>query len=353
MDKNKEIKNYIDSLFEGYEDSDELKDFKEELQSDFMTKIETFTSKGLSEKEAYEKAKKDLRDVSEMADELSLAKRKDIYSDMYMGNKKYYTSKRIAGYVVFTSILIFGILVSLLTLFFTPGSVDITETSSNENFVMLDHTNLLAMVASLMPFLTAAIGGFVYLGVTQETVYHFPVATRRAVIYCIASIFIVFGLMVAVITGLAMAGSVELGPAVDRAVEGTFTISASAIGEKYEVGLAIGSAIATLIPFFFPGLIALIVLIVTEKDRKKPWFKKEMQKEAEKFSENMRKGNAAYKKKPILLAIQAGIWPLTVLVYLVLGLFGLWHPGWLIFLFTACIQTMLGAYVKAKNKDRE
>ena len=56
-------------------------------------------------------------------------------------------------------------------------------------------------------------------------------------------------------------------------------------------------------------------------------------------------------KNPILNTITGALWVLTVLAYLLLGFsFGLWHPGWMIFLISTAIENIIEAIFEILGK---
>ena len=63
-------KEFVDSLLKGYEESAELADFREELQSNLEAKIENLVRNGMDEGAAFDKACSELGDVWELANRL-------------------------------------------------------------------------------------------------------------------------------------------------------------------------------------------------------------------------------------------------------------------------------------------
>jgi hypothetical protein len=80
---------YVDGLFSGYEQTPTLCDFKEELRSNLNDRIANLIKKGMSEQMAFDKATTELGDISALADEISLKKKKEVFSEMYMKTKNY------------------------------------------------------------------------------------------------------------------------------------------------------------------------------------------------------------------------------------------------------------------------
>lgn len=232
---------YIDSLFTGYEETPVLTDFKEELRSNLNDRIYGLVKKGLTEREAFEKATTELGDVSTLADEISLKKKKEVFSEMYMQTRNYMSDKRIALYVLCGVLLAFGIITAVITGFNT------TRTS--------------APLGSLMVFGGISLLGFVFLALTQETATHEGMSVKRALWYVLACGVFVFGLFVFAFTAL----SPDRSPMVP---------------------------VATLIPFGLPSAALAVFLVLTEKDRRKPWMRKmadeQMKQGLERFANPLR-----------------------------------------------------------------
>ncbi|MCL2557728.1 MAG: DUF2807 domain-containing protein [Treponema sp.] len=69
-----ETRKFVDSLFEGYEESAALAEFKEEIRANLGAKIESLVAQGMSEDEAWEKARDQLGDVLDLAEDFALVK---------------------------------------------------------------------------------------------------------------------------------------------------------------------------------------------------------------------------------------------------------------------------------------
>ena len=114
-------KEFVDTLFEGYEETPALADFKEELLGNLNAKIESLMQKGMDANSAFAKASAELGDISAFADELSLRKRKEVFEEVYMDIRKFMPPRRVTGYVIFGIIALFGIAVSLIAFFSMNG----------------------------------------------------------------------------------------------------------------------------------------------------------------------------------------------------------------------------------------
>jgi hypothetical protein len=232
-----DIRQHIDSLFAGYEETDALADFKEELESNLNERIDSLRKKGFDERASYDKAVAELGDVSVLSDELSLRKKQEVFSDIYMKTRSYIKPWRMALYVLFGVILGFGVISGVVAVLFSG--------------------ELLALPGTLLVFGEISVLGFVFLGLTQETSAHTAMSWKRALWYVVASGVFLFGVI-------------------------TFIIA------YFADGAGLPHAIASLIPFALPGLALGVFLILTEKDRSKPWVaelrRKAMEREMDRFA---------------------------------------------------------------------
>ncbi|MDR0998055.1 MAG: permease prefix domain 1-containing protein, partial [Treponema sp.] len=110
-------KEYVDSLFAGYGETEALADFKEELLSNLNAKLDSLVKKGMSEKDAFIRATAELGDVSTLADEISLKKRQEVFEDWYMDVRRYMKPSRVAFYVLTGAWFVLGIVIALVVFF--------------------------------------------------------------------------------------------------------------------------------------------------------------------------------------------------------------------------------------------
>ena len=303
-------KEFVDSLFKGYEETAALADFKEELLGNLNAKIESFTKKGMDAEEAFAKASAELGDVSALADELSLKKRKEVFEEVYMDIRNFMDAKRVGGYVTFGALALFGI-ISAVIVFFATGR-------------RISNIDLTAVFATMLPFLTAAVAGFTWLGLTQETASEYPVSKKRAAWYAAGAGLIAFGLLTVPV--------VLFGRLNEEAHE-----ALGAIPSLNGGGLEILGAISVLIPFVLPGIGILAFLGLTEKDRLKPWAKdfrdKTVKREMEMWSDPataMRFG-----------VFSGAIWIFAVGLFLLLGFLIGFKFSWLVFIFATAFQLLI------------
>ncbi|MDR2211268.1 MAG: permease prefix domain 1-containing protein [Spirochaetaceae bacterium] len=223
---------YVKSLFKEYEETEKLRDFMEELRSNLNDRIASLVKRGLTENEAFAKASGELGDLTALADEMSLKRRQEVYLDTYMGIRRYMKLPRVGAYVFFGALLAFGFITAALAYFSTAP----------ETGIIPGGEGLVSMFGTLMVFTTAGIGGFVFLGLTQESAAVYPMKKKRALGYTLAAGLITFSLTMVPLTYVA----------VPR-------------------GSNMTAAIGLLIPFWLPGAALLAALVLTEKSRLKPW----------------------------------------------------------------------------------
>jgi len=305
-----EAKEFVDSLFKGYEETPALADFKEELLANLNAKIEDLVKKGMEPGAAFTKASAELGDVSALADDLSLKKRTEVFEDAYMGVSRYMPAGRVAGYVVFGVLAFFGITVALITLFAVKG-VNIGFDGP------IDWTGFFA---TMMPFLVAAIAGFTFLGVTQETASMYPVDKKRAVWYTVAAALIAFGIFTM--------------PIVYFSIRIANNIASEITNYNFE---ALVPVLGILIPFVLPGIGILVYLCLTEKDRLKPWAKDFRNKAV---AQEM----ALWNDPAVAMRFgmfSGAIWIFAVGLFLLLGFIISFKFSWLVFIFAVAFQLVI------------
>jgi hypothetical protein len=310
-----DAKEFVDSLFNSYEQTEALADFKEELLANMNAKIENFIRKGMDTDAAFSKASAELGDVSSLADELSLKKRKEVFEEVYMDLRMYMPARRVAGYVVFGILAFFGITVALITLFATRSIEFMSSTS----------LDLTSFFGAMMPFLTAAVIGFTFLGVTQETASMLPVSKKRGAWYATAAGLISFGLLTMPIVYFSTKFANNI---VNDVLD--FDIPVKHLETLIPV-------ISIIIPFVLPGIGILVFLVLTEKDRLKPWAKD--------FHNKAVEGEMAIWNDPVKAArfgmFSGAIWIFAAGIFFVLGFIIGFKFSWPVFIFATAIQLLV------------
>jgi hypothetical protein len=291
-----DTKNFVDRLFSEYEETAELKDFKEELQSNLEDRIASLTAKGMDQKAAFEKASGELGDISALADQISLRKKQEIFQDAYLGVRRYLNPLRTALYVIAGAWLIIGVVIALVV-YFSEGPQSAMEAFWQPN------RKLVNTFGVLLAFIPPAAAVFTFLGFTQETASRYPCSKKRGAWYTLAAAALSAGAVLFPLTYFA----------TDR-------------------GLM--EAIATLIPFFIPGLGLLIFLSLTEKDYLKPWARARYEKEVRASQEIFNDPLAAAR----FGMVSGAIWIFAAGLFFLLGFLIGFQFSWLVFVFAVAVQ---------------
>ncbi|MDR2069504.1 MAG: permease prefix domain 1-containing protein [Spirochaetaceae bacterium] len=291
-----DTKDFVDRLFSEYEETADLRDFKEELLSNLEARIASLAAKGLDAQEAFEKASGELGDISVLADQISLRKKQEIFQDAYMGMRRYLKPPRVAFYVIAGAWVILGAVIALVV-YFTRE-----EQSALEAF-WKPNERIISTLGVLLAFIPPSAAAFAFLGVTQETVSRYPHSKKRGAWYALAAGVLSFGVLFFPLTYFA----------TDR-------------------GLM--EATATLIPCFIPGLALLIFLQLTERDYLKPWARARYEKEI--------RINREMWSDPVIAArfgmVTGAIWIFAAGLFFLLGFIVGFKFSWLVFIFAVAVQ---------------
>ncbi|MDR2101075.1 MAG: permease prefix domain 1-containing protein [Treponema sp.] len=294
-----DTKVYIDSLFTGYEETPALRDFKEELQSNLEARIASLLTRGMNEGEAFEKASGELGDISVLADQISLRKKQDIFRDAYMGVRNYLRPGRVAAYVIAGTWFILGGVIALVV-YLTGENQSALEAFWEPN------KKLVRTFGVLFAFIPLAAAVFTFLALTQETASRYPCPKKRSAWYALAAAVLCAGLIFFPLTYFA----------TDR-------------------GLM--EAIASLIPFFIPGLALLFFLRLSEKDHRKPWAREQYEKELRASRELWRDPAAAAR----FAMISGAVWIFAAGLFFLLGFLAGFRISWLVFVFALAVQLVI------------
>jgi len=238
-----------------------------------------------------------------------------------MDIRNFMDAKRVGGYVTFGALALFGI-ISAVIVFFATGR-------------RISNIDLTAVFATMLPFLTAAVAGFTWLGLTQETASEYPVSKKRAAWYAAGAGLIAFGLLT---VPVVLFGRLEEG-----AQEALGAIPALNINGG---GLEILGAISVLIPFVLPGIGILAFLGLTEKDRLKPWAKDFRDKAVKREMEMWNDPATATR----FGMFSGAIWIFAAGVFILLGFLIGFKFSWLVFIFATAFQLLVqGVMSKPKN----
>jgi len=222
----------------------------------------------------------------------------------------------VAGYAVFGILAFFGITVALITLFATRSVEFMSETS----------LDLTSFFGAMMPFLTAAVIGFTFLGVTQETASMYPVSKKRGAWYAAAAGLISFGLFTMPIVYFSTKIAKDF-------VNDVLTFDVPSV-EHLETLVPV---IGIIIPFILPGIGLLVFLVLTEKDRLKPWAKD--------LRDNAVKREMEIWNDPVSATrfglFSGAIWIFATGIFILLGFLIGFKYSWLVFVFAIALQLFI------------
>ncbi|MCJ7843546.1 hypothetical protein MUB24_22255 [Lederbergia sp. NSJ-179] len=288
-----ELKEFIDNAFEKYEESPELIDFKEELLTNLQDRLNSLEATGLKRAEALKKIEIEFADINKIADQMSLAKKKEVFEIQYMSLRHFVTKQQAAIYTILGVLVAFGLISAGLS-YLASGKFE-------------------ALTGGLMVFLAIPLAGFVYMGLTQETATRNPMRPLRASIYTIAVfVFLVSALLV------PMFVFVEA-----KSLEG---------------------ALAILIPFALLSIGVIAFLMITESDYRKSWVLKEAEKHNEWAKNFETSGNAQ-----TFGVISAGVWILAIGAFVFLLILKLWIYSWIPLVVAIAMTMFLLAHYMKKS----
>ncbi|MFD1336765.1 permease prefix domain 1-containing protein [Oceanobacillus iheyensis] len=292
---NTDIRSYVNNLFHNYESTPELEDFKEEIILNLQDRIDDLQKKGHSTEDAFTNAVSELGNITEIADDISKEKRKELIGKMYVDTTPKLRTGYAIAYTLAAGVLLFGLITSMITFFAT--------------------NNLFYAISTILPFIVPAGAALVYLGLTTETSRKHPMHRGRALIYAIALGSILFG----------------------------STISTSQYFMENSDPVAV---IGILIPFVLPALLAICFLILTEKKRLKPWVMEEEAQLAEYYSNTYQTPEQATKRGMLSGALWVGSIGVFIIIWMLTGI----QYAWIVFIFAVVIEILIEFSMHSSKK---
>lgn len=281
------IKKYVDNLFLDIYDTKELRELKEEISANLLEKVNDLVSNGKNEEEAFREAVSNLGDMDELVGNLKRASKEkfqeDINQDLDLDKK------HIIAYTVASAILLFGAM--------TAG------------IVYLQNKDLMATTGTLMPFLMVSVILFMYFGLTQETKHSYGMKPKRALLYCLATAVLMFGIF--------------------------------STGFAYFSGQELFAVLATSMPFIISSTIVFIYLGLTEKNRTK--MDEDWQNQWVKHYSDpqtmMLRGN-----------ISGALWIFTFAAFLLIGFTIAWKYSWIVFIVAIGFEILIESFFMTRKK---
>ncbi|NLN87498.1 MAG: hypothetical protein GX133_07845 [Syntrophomonadaceae bacterium] len=216
---NKKATTYIENLFAGVADSQQLRDLKEELVTNLREKTADIKSRGLDDEQAFREAVISMGDLSGLVDEMRVVRQhQPVHSGSapQSANSRLMTRISTGGIVIGTLLILFGLYTSTMLYFMRMDAVPVIGSSI---FIVAGGTIL------------------TYSVLTRETRTKYGMSVFRALLYAVAAGLILFSIFTAFTTRYAT-------------------------GEMF-------IAVASLMVFSMAGIGLLLVLLLTGKDRRK------------------------------------------------------------------------------------
>ncbi|MFY9280134.1 MAG: permease prefix domain 1-containing protein [Caldicoprobacterales bacterium] len=278
------VKNYIDSLFSGIYDTDEVIELKEEVVSNLLEKIEDIINEGYNENEAFKRAISELGNMNELIQGLKETSHQEVCQAI--DKKQPVGTKHVIGYIIASTILLLGIMLSGMTYF--------------------DTNDLLRTTATIMPSFIISVGIFAYFGLTQETKHNYGMIKKRALVYSISTMVFLSGVFIAGLTFLK--------------------------------GTQLAKVLGVFMIFSIPSTIAFIYLGLTEQSRSKAINQEQM----EHYSDP--------KTMMIFGKIIAALWIFTFGAIPLVGFRLGWRYAWIPFVLATGLHLIIEAVIASHHK---
>jgi hypothetical protein len=267
----------------------------------------------MTEAAAFDKAAAELGDVSALADEISLKRRREVYEEAYLGIRRYMKAPRVAAWVIFGALLLSGLVAAAIA-YFSPPLAGLGRLEQYGG-----------LFGTIMASLCLTVPAFCFLGLTQESASHYPMSKKRAAWYTLAAFLLSAGISLLPLTYFS----------TGHALNGS--------------GLAIISALGILMPFVIPGAALLVFLCLTEKDRSKPWTR-ELRSSALKHEMEIWNDPATANRFGLF---SGAIWIFAAGLFLVLGFSIGFRFSWLAFVFATAFQLLVQGMMTAPRRGAE
>jgi hypothetical protein len=253
----------------------------------------------MTEAAAFDKAAAELGDVSALADEISLKRRREVYEEAYLGIRRYMKAPRVAAWVISGALLLSGLTAAAIAYVSLP----LAGLGRPEQYG--------GLFGTIMVSLCLTVPAFCFLGLTQESASRYPMSKKRAAWYALAAFLLSAGVSLLPLTYFSAGYTPP--------------------------GLAAAGALGVLMPFAIPGAALLVFLCLTEKDRSKPWAR-ELRSGALKREMEIWNDPATANRFGLF---SGAIWIFAAGLFLVLGFTIGFRFSWLAFVFATAFQLLL------------
>ncbi|WP_175614454.1 permease prefix domain 1-containing protein [Piscibacillus halophilus] len=179
MNLNEQVKKYIDDLFKEVGRSQQLFDLKQELTTNMHERIKDYKNQDMTDEEAFKEAKVSMGDLSGLVEDMREVGRQEAKKEVYDS-----MTNRIStgGIVIGVMVILFGILMTF-SMFFM--GIEPVAKSGTSIFIVIGVTVL------------------TYSLLARETKKKYAMNQVRAGLYALAVGLMLFGVFVAITSGLA------------------------------------------------------------------------------------------------------------------------------------------------------
>jgi hypothetical protein len=302
---------YVDRLFANYDDTQELRDFKEEITVNLRERVKELSQEGIGEDEAFEKASAELGDITAVADDAARQKRTETIGQMYVKAKVPLTKRTAFGVAAATG--------------FTLASLGLVLAGIISGGAHLMYYTMPFYAASAT--LAIGCGLYVFFGLTQETAAHYAMRGGRAGAYALVCLVGVLAVCMLAVT---------------------FWL------DYWQLATAI---IYFKFALLLPVVCCLVFLLATEPKRQKQWLRTMIDSELESqfsgFTHGYYHNSFVDPVRAARFGVLSGaLWLLAIALFVTLGVFVGWHISWLPPLFALPIQVFMVVFIFKGKADK-
>jgi hypothetical protein len=228
--------------------------------------------------------------------------------ERYLDIRRYLRLGRVLGYIVGGFSLFLGAVLALI--FYLAEREHFGFTSPAAPYLAPPREYLAGVFAVLFPFFVLSAGGFCFLALTQESSARYPLGRKRALWYVLGVVLLAAG---AVLAPMIYFGAAEEGGLI--------------------------GALVAFISLALPGAGLLCFLVLTEKNRLKPWAR-----EREIF--------AGPRAETRFGLFSAAIWIFAAALFFTAGFTAGFKFSWIVLIAAAGMECLLLALMSKKDNRR-
>lgn len=323
------IKTYLDNMFSGVVQTDEMIQLKSDIYDNMMEKYQELKDQGKSENEAIGVVISEFGNIDELLEAYDIQreeKRREGSEEPEISleyAKEFLDFKKKASYLIASGVLL--CFVGVISLIMLSGSFR----SVGSDMVQWEFGSSIGVIA-LFLFVALAVPIFIYTGVQstkyeylQKTVYYLnpytikQIQEERDQFQPQFTVKIIIGVVLCILSPITLI-IMSMAPGIED--------------RGYLLGVGI----------MFVIVAAAVFLFITAGMRHSAY---QMLLQEGDYTPARKRGNR------VVEVVGSVVWPLVVILYLYLGfVHGLWHPGWIVFPVTGVIfgvfSSLAGEHIK-------